>query len=130
LTYQRSRSSDNSSLVIVLWSMAGADELLLSLIPGHDTPKVCADCINSISCKNSIFLHNKVGWISLKSIKNNPNDFHFSVLQIISEYPKLIDINVWAPHDCVFASNISFVKIDPQKTFEDVLLKILNMKQH
>ena len=117
LTYQRSRSSDNSSLVIVLWSMAGADELLLSLIPRHDTPKVCADCINPISCKNSIFLHNKVGWISLKPIKTKQSTWFSS-------------INVWALHNCVFASKISFVKIDPQKTSEDMILKSLNMKQH
>lgn len=66
LTYQRRRSSDHSSLIIVLGAMAGANELILSFIKWHHAPKVCAYSIDSICGKSFIVLHNKVGWISLK----------------------------------------------------------------
>ena len=74
-TYQRCRSSYNSPLVIVLGSMTRADELVLSCVKWHNTPKVRAHSINSICCKSSVFLHNKVGGISLKILSKI--SFHF-----------------------------------------------------
>lgn len=64
-THQRCRSSDNPSLVIVLGSMAGANELVLGGVKRHNTTKVSAHSIDSICGKSSIFLHNKVGRITL-----------------------------------------------------------------
>lgn len=65
-TYQRCRAPDNPSLVVVLGSMARADELVLSGIPWDNTTKVGAYSIDAIACKSSVILHNKIGSISLK----------------------------------------------------------------
>lgn len=66
--YQRCRSSDHPALIVVLGSMARADEFVLSCIPWHDASKVSANCIDSICRKRFILLDYKVGRVSLKSI--------------------------------------------------------------
>lgn len=69
-TYQRSRSSNNFSLVVVLGSMAGAEELVLGFVPWDDTTKVGADSIDAVGCKCFVVLHNEVSRITLKFIKS------------------------------------------------------------
>lgn len=66
VTYQRSRSPNNHALVVVLGTMARADEFFFSSIPWNHTTQMCADCINAIGCQSPVILHNKVGWVSLQ----------------------------------------------------------------
>lgn len=65
---QRSWSPDNLSLIVVLGSMARADELVLSRVPWHDTTKVGAHSIDPISCKCFILLHNEVRRVTLQPL--------------------------------------------------------------
>lgn len=70
-TYQRSRSSNNFALVVVLRSVARAHELVLGLVPWHDTTKVGAHGVDAICGQCSVVLHNKVGRVALnKFIKD------------------------------------------------------------
>lgn len=61
-------------MVVVLRTMARADELVLGGVPWDDATKVGADTIDPVGCKSSVALHNKIGRISLQgpwSLKAN-----------------------------------------------------------
>ena len=64
-THQRSRSSDNTTLAVVLGAVARADELVLRLVPRHDAPEVSAHRVDPVRRKCVVVLHNQVRRISL-----------------------------------------------------------------
>lgn len=64
-SYQRRRSTDNLALVIVLGSMARADELVLGAVPRHDAAKVRADGVDPVGREGLVGLHDEVGRITL-----------------------------------------------------------------
>lgn len=69
-THQRSRTTNNSSLVVVLRSMTWADELVLSSIKWDNTTKVSTNSIDTIGRECPVALHNKVCRISLNFISS------------------------------------------------------------
>lgn len=71
MAYQRSWASHNLSLIVVLWPVAWANELVFSGVPWNHTTKVCAHSINTVSSKSSIIFHNKVGRITLQIEKEH-----------------------------------------------------------
>lgn len=66
-SYQRCRTPNNFALVVVLRTMAGTNELVLCCIPWHNTTKMGAYTIDTISCKSFVILYNKISRISLAS---------------------------------------------------------------
>jgi hypothetical protein len=47
-SYQRSRPTDDLALVVVLGSVAGAEELVLGGVPRHDASQVGADGVDTV----------------------------------------------------------------------------------
>jgi hypothetical protein len=47
-SYQRSWSTDDLALVVVLGSVAGAEELVLGGVPRHDASQVGADGVDTV----------------------------------------------------------------------------------
>ena len=66
ISYQRCRPTDNLALVVVLGSVARAEELVLGGVPRHDTTKMRADGVDPVGGEGLVGLHDKVGRITLQ----------------------------------------------------------------
>jgi hypothetical protein len=66
LSYQRCRSTDDLALVVVLGTVARAEELVLGGVPRHDTTKMRADGVDTVGGEGLVGLHDKVGRITLQ----------------------------------------------------------------
>ena len=63
--YQRRRSTDHLALVVVLGSVAGADELVLGAIPRHDAAEVSAHGVDPVGGQRLVLLHHQVRGVTL-----------------------------------------------------------------
>ncbi len=63
-----SRAADNLAVLVVLAAVAGAAELVGSLVPGHNASQVSANGINTELLKSLVIIDNKVGGIALKTL--------------------------------------------------------------
>lgn len=65
LCYQRRRSTDHLALVVVLGSVAGADELVLGAVPRHDAAEVSAHGVDPVGGQRLVLLHHQVRRVTL-----------------------------------------------------------------
>lgn len=65
-SYQRSRTPNNSALIVVLRAVAWTNELVLCCIPWHNTSQMCAHSIYTIGSQCSFIFDYQVGRISLR----------------------------------------------------------------
>ena len=63
--YQRRRSTDHLALVVVLGSVAGADELVLGAVPRHDAAEVSAHGVDPVGGQRLVLLHHQVRGVTL-----------------------------------------------------------------
>jgi hypothetical protein len=64
-SYQRSWSTDDLALVVVLGTVAGAEELVLGGVPRHHASQVGADGVDPVGGQRLVLLHHQVRGVTL-----------------------------------------------------------------
>ena len=68
---ERSRAAHNLAGVVILRTVAGADELVLASVPGHNATQVGANGVEAVVCHTLVIGDDNVGRIAFEALRQD-----------------------------------------------------------